>query len=186
MRLFTAVPLNFNVQDALSKVVGNIPTPSGAVKWVEPLQAHLTLLFLDEQKEERLPEILQNLREAAKGMIPFEVRLGGVGAFPNLKKPRVLFIPVTEGGEKLTLLNDRITQALGPLGIPPSEKGFHAHVTLGRVKTFKDAGEVARAAQTACPEHLGKIIADHFSLFRSELTPKGPVYTVLERFSFNS
>jgi 2'-5' RNA ligase len=186
MRLFTAVPLNFNVQDALSKVLANIQTPKGAVKWVEPSQAHLTLRFLDEQEENRLPAIVQSLRDAVKDVASFEVRLGGIGAFPNLKRPRVLFVPVIEGAEKMALLNGHITEALGPLGIPAGEKEFHAHVTLGRVKTFKDAGEVVQAAQTACPELLGKIIADHFSLFRSELTPKGPVYTELEKFRFES
>ncbi len=184
MRLFTAVPLNFNVQDSIAKILKDIPLAPGLVKWVVPSQAHLTLRFLDEQEDNRLPEIVQCLKEVATGLAPFEVHMGGSGAFPSLKKPRVLFIPVTQGAEALAALNARITESLGKVDIPPAEKEFHAHVTLGRVKTFKDSEEIARQIQAVCPENLGKIIADHFALFRSELTTKGPVYTVLEKFKF--
>ncbi len=182
MRLFTAVPLNFNVQDAIAQVLQKSDLSPALVKWVVPTQAHLTLRFLDDQEESLIPSIQESLSGAAEGLAPFEVRMGGVGAFPNMKKPRVIYIPVMLGAEALGALNTKITESLMALGLKFEGKEFHAHVTLGRVKTFKEAAMVAEQAQAICPENLGKINVDHFALFQSELTPKGPIYTSLKKF----
>jgi 2'-5' RNA ligase len=176
IRAFIAVDLPPAVKAALTDVAATLGgrVPRGAVRWVRPEQMHLTLRFLADTPADRLPALAAALDTLAAGHAPFALHLTDVGCFPNDRRPRVVWVGL--GGEeaKLIALVAALEAALHPLGWPPEDRPFRAHLTLGRVKDEWAAQGVDWAA--AVPALKIPIAAVH--LIESKLRPKGPVYTV--------
>jgi 2'-5' RNA ligase len=186
IRLFTAIPLAPSLRPPLVDLLSEMVKTKSPVKWVEPAQLHLTLRFIGDQEEAKIPAVESQLEGAVVGVEPFEIELGGVGAFPNLKHPKVLFVPVLSGQEKLSRLFTEISKGLEKVGLGLEEKPYHAHLTLGRVKTSEDVSGVIQMLQTGWPATLGKMAVDHFVLFRSQLRSQGPLYTELKKFDLKA
>lgn len=182
-RLFVSVLLDRSLQDGLTSAINQVSPLDVPVKWLEPGNLHLTLCFLGDVPKGRLALVIEKLRQARQGVKPFEMQLGGLGAFPNLKKPKVLFAPVTQGWEPLRDLATGISKSLQGFGQKQEDREFNAHVTLGRVKGFKGAKTIMPKLEGKVPSLIGKMQVKSFALMQSELKPTGPVYTVLQEFN---
>lgn len=180
-----AVEIPQEIKNSISNIIQKA-SPVGGVKWVVPENIHLTLLFLGEQEEASLPVIVDSLKSAAKQGSAFRMGLGGFGAFPDIKSPKVFFVPVKEGEEFLDNLVRRLSQALHAKKISFDLKPFHGHVTLGRSKTLKGLPALLDTLSISLPELLGEMNVEHFVLFQSRLTEKGPIYTALEKFKMGA
>jgi 2'-5' RNA ligase len=180
IRAFIAIELPPAVKDALGGVARMLGEglPRGAVRWTRPEQTHLTLRFLGDTPLDRLTAVRQAMDAAAAQNRPFELRLGGVGCFPNRSRPRVIWVGLAAAGggdsAPLLALKTALDEALAPLGWPPEDKPFRAHLTLGRVKDERGVRGVAWAADA--PALSLPVTAIH--LIESQLRPEGPVYTV--------
>jgi RNA 2',3'-cyclic 3'-phosphodiesterase len=152
----------------------------GAVSWVRVENFHVTLRFLGAIDEATVGGVREALAEAAGGVAPFRLALGGFGGFPSARAPRVIWVGATAGAEPLVALHARMEAALGRRGIPPEGRAFHPHVTLGRAREPRGAVELAELLDGA-PEPLGEIEVDAVHLMRSELSPSGSRYSVLAR-----
>ena len=178
MRLFYAVFLPEEVRAALVEAQTKV-RPFRGWKPVPPHQLHLTLLFLGERPEEELPDYLALGHRLARLEAPFRARLRGTGYFPNEGTPRVWFAKAEAEGF-LRLAEGLRAGVEGLLGeeavrIPGWDKPFKPHITLARRKA---------PAPRVPPVLFGlEWPVEGFALVRSELKPKGPVYTVLEKFS---
>lgn len=182
MRLFVALELAEEVARALTAVQQQMQASGRPpVKWVAPTGMHLTLKFLGEVDSERVPAIRAALNAVVRSRRAVaELRLAGVGAFPNLRRPQTLWVGVEGDISSLMQLQQGIEQALVPLGFEPEGRPFRAHLTLGRVR--QDATPEQRAS-------LGTVIARLPApppvrwapgspiLFQSTLTPSGAIYT---------
>jgi RNA 2',3'-cyclic 3'-phosphodiesterase len=186
LRLFTAITFPEKVIEELRKVLASVTPVQAAVKWVEKGHLHLTLVFLGDVAEERLPLVVEMLEQASGAVAPFELELGGVGAFPNLGHPKVLFVPALQGKEKAGELARAVSKSLAQIGVEPEERDYHAHVTLGRVKANRGVEEAVRQLEKTCPLSLGKTMASAFTLFQSRLNAQGPHYSVIREFSLKS
>jgi 2'-5' RNA ligase len=180
IRAFIAIELPPAVKEALGAVARALGEriPRGAVRWVRPEQMHLTLRFLGDTPLDRLPAVGQAMDAATARSRPFELRLDGVGCFPNRSRPRVIWVGLAAaGGDEsapLLALKTALDKALTPLGWPPEDKPFRAHLTLGRVKDERGIQGVEWAADV--PPLPIPVNAIH--LIESQLRPDGPVYTV--------
>ena len=181
IRAFIAIDLPPAVKAALADVAatlaGRVPrgaVGTAAVRWVRPEQMHLTLRFLGDTPTDKLPHLAAALDALAAGHAPFTMHLTNVGCFPNARRPRVVWVGL--GGEeaKLLALVTALEAALRPLGWPPEDKPFRAHLTLGRVKDERAAQGIDWAA--AVPPLTVPVVAMH--LIESQLRPDGSVYTV--------
>ena len=176
IRAFIAIDLPPDVKRALADAAATLNgrVPRGTVRWVRPEQMHLTLRFLGDTPTERLPALADALDTLAAGHTPFTLHLTDIGGFPNARRPRVVWVGL--GGEeaKLLALVAALESALRPLGWPPEDKPFRAHLTLGRVKDERAAQGVDWSA--AVPALDVPVTALH--LIESQLRPEGPVYTV--------
>jgi 2'-5' RNA ligase len=141
---------------------------------------HVTLRFLGSVEEGALPDVREALEEAAEGTAPFTVTLGGLGGFPSPRAPRVIWAGVATGGEALAALYGRLETALARRAIPPEERPFHAHVTLGRAREPRGAGALGTVLEER-REAFGEVVVDAIHLMRSELDPSGARYSVLAR-----
>jgi 2'-5' RNA ligase len=180
IRAFIAIDLPPAVKDALGGVARELGgrVARGAVRWVRPEQMHLTLRFLGDTPLDRLPAVQQAMNAAAGTSAPFTLQLDGVGCFPNRSRPRVVWVGLAAagGGESAPLLalKAALDGALVPLGWPPEDRPFAAHLTLGRVKDERAALGIDWTA--AVPLLSISVTAIH--LIESQLRPDGPVYTV--------
>lgn len=178
-----AVPLPQPLVKSVGVLLAKISKHLG-VRWIGPDQVHITLCFIGDTEEALVPKLEQKLNQALFSFEPFDVVLGGLGAFPHLNNPKVLYIPVIKGAAGFQELEKRVTFNLGELGIKPDEKEYHPHLTLGRVKDERAVRETVKVLQEACPTQWETWTADRFILFQSRLTSKGPIYTQLNVFEF--
>ena len=147
------------------------------VSWVDPARMHVTLKFLGDVHAELIPAIGDRVARALGGRRPFEVEAAGLGAFPSLERPRVLWAGMRDAGP-MTDLARALEGAMVELGLPAADRAFHAHVTLGRVKEGAGPAEFLSDLRETS---FGNSRIDDVVLYRSTLNPKGPEYRALLR-----
>lgn len=185
-RLFFAVPLSVEVRSLLTGLQQRLAESGVRVKWVEPPNLHLTLRFLGDQPDDRLEELREIAQAVAGAHAPFALALQGVGAFPEPKHPRTLWVGTGEGGEALTALGRDLSQALEAAGVvAPEGKPFAAHCTLGRVRQEGGLGPLSTALAAATVTSAPWPVT-HFVLYASRLSSAGPVYRPLHEYELNT
>ena len=183
IRAFIAIELTGRAHDELACLQSALQKAGADVKWVEPENIHLTLRFLGDLVPEKAEELKKVLAETAAGSRPFELTIKDVGAFPGLASPRVIWAGVGLGAAESARIAEAIETKLQALGIPKEERSFYPHVTLGRARSRKNCEKLRGIIETTKFEAGSKIYVDHLTLFRSQLTPRGPVYTPLFKAS---
>ena len=166
MRLFVALDLPDSLRDALRPLLQErIP----GAKWVSPETLHLTLRFLGECSEEICLALRSGLQKIAS--LPFSLALNGVGAFPSVQRPRVLWAGLDSGPEIYTL-QKQIESLAGSLGIAPETSPFSPHLTLARLK-YPAPAETARFLLKFRGLNGAPFEIKEFHLYSSRLSPKG-------------
>jgi len=173
VRLFIAVNLPDDLRGKLVSVQEKLPKQG--LKLVEPENLHMTLKFLGEVREDAVDEIGRAMAEAVAGQIPFEVEVAGLGAFPDLRRPRVVWAGVTRGRQEVVSLQAKLEDALQPLRFQ-RERDFHPHVTLARVKQPAAARAIADLVHETKSTVFGSFVVREVDLMKSTLTPRGPIY----------
>lgn len=155
------------------------------MKWVRVQSIHLTLQFLGEVDADRLPSIQAGIETAVKGVSSFSIKANGLGVFPNLKRPRVLWVGLAGQTEQLKDLHRKISGALVHFGFPKDNRVFKGHLTIGRAKGRIDKKILDHVllAQKGYETPFFKV--QSVCLFKSRLTPRGAVYTKLAEASLN-
>jgi 2'-5' RNA ligase len=177
MRLFTAIVLEGAPSDNLRGFLAFAQGLDLPVKWVIPEQLHLTLVFFGETPTERLGPLDGVLRTMVFEPGSFDLELGGLGAFPNLKKPQSLFVGLRSGMDAVRKLHQCMSESLTGAGFQMEKRNFHPHVTLGRVREEISSPEGMDRLLKAAPPTFGKFKVKEFRLIESKLTPRGSVYT---------
>lgn len=178
MRLFVAVDVPDGLREAIDRDVVEVLRPVlPEARWTRPEGRHLTLKFLGEVADERVDDVRAGLRAAVAGEAPFRAAFSEVGGFPNLRRPRVLWVGVGQGAEELARVAASVDRTLVDLGFEAEKRPFTGHLTLARFKVPKPVGDLP---PVLAPEEDFEV--SEITLFRSQLHPKGARYTVLERF----
>ena len=175
VRLFIAVKVPST--PSLQKVLKHLEAMGRPVKPVSSDNLHLTLKFLGETNPTRIPEISQAISGAVDGEKTFETRIVGLGAFPRIQRPSVVWAGL-ENGEPLRRIAEFLETKLSELGFHPEQKPFHPHLTLARIKS-KPPPELAELLNENPATDFGVVSISSVELFQSELQPNGPRYTVL-------
>ncbi len=179
MRTFIAIDLSEDIKGALARVQSHLIYSGSDVKWVKPDNAHLTLKFLGEVGEDRIPEIGSVLDLVGKDTAPFKISLKGIGAFPEIDYPRVLWIGIDDGKDQLKALAEKIDAGLSNIGFAKESRPFVAHLTLGKVRSPKNKA-VLKDKILSIPPQSTICEAQSVSsivLFKSTLAPAGSIYT---------
>lgn len=182
LRTFIALELDKSVHANVVTLQTTLARRLPQVHWVEPSNLHLTLLFLGEVDERAVLDVCRVTAEAVRPQPAFAMTLAGLGGFPNLRRPRTLWVGVAEGVQPLTELHQRIEAALLAHGSYRREdRDFTPHVTLGRLKSAPwdaQAEPLVRSYQTW---EGGTMQVREVLVMASELRREGPIYTVLSR-----
>ena len=184
IRSFIAIELSEDILSAIADLQRQLKkqVPEGTVRWVKPGGIHLTLQFLGDVPVVKINSIAQALTAACAPFHPFSVTVGGLGCFPNAKRPRVTWVGVDEPTGTLAALQKAIERAMVPLGFTPERRAFHPHLTLGRTKrqaTRDQAQALGTLITTTQIPFLGQMNVRQVCLIRSDLRPTGAVYTRL-------
>ena len=182
LRAFIAVELPLDIRQAVCNTTSRLRNEIGAlVRWVPVENMHLTLKFLGDVSPSNVEMLSQMLRAEMDLFNCFDLRLSGIGSFPSLKRPRVIYIGI-QAPAVLESLQRGIESASRRLGYESEERGFSPHLTIGRVKqniTATEQQTIRRALEETKIDSLGTTRVDSVQLFKSDLKPTGSVYTRL-------
>lgn len=178
LRVFVALDIGEAVRALLAEEIKALKKTHPRVKWVASANIHLTLAFLGEIPQERLAAIGVAMDGVAVRFAPFACRIKGLGWFGAPRSPRVVWAGGVEVPE-LMQLQAGTADALRQLGLTPEDRPFHPHLTLGRVKSSRDAAGLPESLSLRRDVDFGLMPVDRLSVMRSELQPQGPVYSVL-------
>jgi 2'-5' RNA ligase len=185
VRLFVAVNLPAAERRAAYEAAAPLRAGRLPVKWVGEESIHVTLRFLGEVEAVRVTPIGEALAAAVRAVRPFGVGLGGVGAFPSLARPRVVWIGV-ERHPALELLANDVEKALMALDFEPELRPFHPHLTLGRAdRSARPAAFAGFEQLAAAVAYQGSTMVESVDLMQSVLGQRGATYTVLSRASLS-
>jgi len=168
--------------DAGSKILEfkrDIESIGADVKLVEPENIHVTLKFLGDVDEALVDQIERIMHDAVKGIDPFAVKIKGTGVFPNEKYIKVIWIGL-ENSQIIGTIAKRIDEQLAALGFTKEKRGFSSHLTIGRVKTAKQKEHLVKTIEKYADVEFGEQHIRSIKLKKSELTPKGPIYTTIK------
>ena len=184
IRAFLAIDLNPSIRKALDQFQDQVD-PILSIKWVVPSSIHLTVKFLGDIQEEQVPVLQEALREVVKETSSFLLTIKGLGGFPSLQKPRILWVGVSGEVDHLELLVACVESALSPLGFAQEDRPFHPHLTLSRIKSnSREIGRLLESSDLLKKECVfGDLTVDRLCLFQSQLTPNGAIYSKLWELS---
>jgi 2'-5' RNA ligase len=181
VRTFIAIEIDDGIRERLGRAQQGLRGQGPKVKWVDPAKVHLTLKFLGEIEEGAVEGVAAAMGRAVAGMAPFEMTVGGLGAFPPRGAPRVVWAGVADPSGGLATLHGRLERELGPLGFEPEGRPFRPHLTLGRVKDRRGGAPLPARIAAGAREEFGVQTVAELVLFLSTLSPAGPTYTPLRR-----
>jgi RNA 2',3'-cyclic 3'-phosphodiesterase len=182
LRTFIALDLGKTIRDRLVSLQENFAKITTGVKWVEPQNLHITLLFLGEVEDREIPAVCRAVEEVAQSLGSFSMSVEGAGCFPNARRPNTLWVSVGAGVQETCKLHDALEPPLMALGCyRREERKFTPHVTLGRIRSVQAPTGFAQALAKYQTWKAGDVTIRDVHVMSSELTPTGPVYTVLSR-----
>lgn len=183
VRTFIAVNLPEAVLIAVDAAARSLRNNVDAdISWIKPHNRHITLHFLGDTQQDRIPEVIGALHQLP---LPeaFAVHAGEVNAFPSVDKARIIWAGLDTGDADMQSLAVAVRGVLTDLGLPADEKPFVSHITLGRTKSSRNHALLRRALKEAkIPTHATEPLTS-FSLYQSALSSSGPVYTELHRWT---
>lgn len=183
IRSFIAVPVGEEIRRAVEVVEGELKRSRADVKWVRPANVHITLKFLGGVEAGRMDLVSQTLAGALEGARSFDAAVSGVGTFPpNPRRARVVWVGLSDGVGEMKELAGRVEEAMAGIGFEKEKRAFKSHLTIGRVRRgARRLDDLGRAIAEVEFKRL-KLSVDRVNLVKSELTPSGAVYTILETF----
>ena len=184
LRTFVAIELDEGLCDHLARLQDRLDGQLSprSVRWVRPGGIHLTLKFLGDTRSQQVEAVKVALDRAVSQVPPFTVSVGGLGCFPNSRRPRVVWVGLYEPTGTLASLRDAVESHIAPLGFPTENRPFQPHLTLGRVHrraSKSEVREIGEVVEASAIGDLDELSVKEVSYIKSELKPSGAVYTTL-------
>jgi len=149
------------------------------VKLVDPENVHITLKFLGETNISQMEEIDKIIKDSIKDIDPFDIQLKGTGVFPNQNYIKVIWLGIKQG-EPLEIIAGKIDEQLSKIGFKKEKRGFSPHLTIARVRSSIRKDEILQIIEKYRDVQFVNIRVDSIKLKKSDLTPKGPIYTTMK------
>ncbi len=179
MRAFVGMSLPDDVRASLGTLQRTLEVSAADVKWVEPANLHVTIKFLDEITEEQRQAIEGLLARVAEHERPFPLGLEGIGAFPSLTSPRVVWVGLTTGKEHVARIAQAVEAGTAAMSLRREERPFSPHLTLGRVRSSRHQQRLVQQLRELAWAPPAPWQVQTLTLYQSVLSASGPRYTVL-------
>ena len=179
IRAFIAISVPEPVLQAIAKAQETLKGSGLKIRWLRKEGIHLTLKFLGGIDRDDVEKIQAAMERAAKAFSPFTLRGEGIGVFPDLRRPHVVWIGISDDEGALRALQRDLESDLNGLGFPREKRPFKGHLTVGRVKGRLDRTRLSEALEALGEFRTESFTAQSLVLFRSDLRPNGAVYSKL-------
>jgi len=184
LRAFLAVDLAPKIHAALVRLKCELAARAPKVRWVHDEGLHATIKFLGTIAPAQLDAVRRILTPLVSEVVPFTAAVRGLGVFPSLKRPRVVWVGLHSDG--LARLAELVQQGIEPLGFAPEARPFRAHITLGRIDAPQAWARLLDALQAHWSDDFGTCQIGELCAYRSELRPGGAVYSQLWTITFEN
>jgi 2'-5' RNA ligase len=182
VRTFIAIDPGKPIRDRLVSLQESLQRAGADAKWVEPENLHVTLLFLGEVDIITVPEVCTAVAEAVAEHAAFTMTVEHTGCFPHARRPRILWAGVGTGTQEIVAIHDAVERPLLELGCyRREERKYTPHITLGRIRGERHHSDLGPALTRYADWKGGETAVKEIHVMGSELTPQGPVYTILSR-----
>lgn len=179
MRLFIALNLPKKERERIHRAARALRESDMPVRWVDPDNYHVTLKFLGEVRKEHMSRVEEAMGRVAKSTKAFTTDFGGFGAFPTIRRPRLIWLGLGANPE-LRCLKQDLEWTLGDVGFDAETRSFHPHVTLGRADDRGGAGAFRGLDRlVADMEFSGEVKVHTIDLMRSQISKGGAKYSVI-------
>lgn len=184
IRTFLAFDISDEVKQALANFIEPLVNQTRGVKWIEPKNYHVTLKFFGSIDETKMaPAIQKTVEENLGEAQPVTLFCEGIGAFPRWEYPKVIWTGLKGEAEGLIALQKNLEIAFEKLGFPKENREFKLHLTLARVKSLQGPAAWIRDLERMVATKFGTVTVDHLTLYKSQLTKAGSIYTALKTFN---
>jgi 2'-5' RNA ligase len=182
IRTFVAATISEPVRLAAEGLVAEFRAAGADVKWVDRANMHLTLKFLGDVDAQEIRAVCRAVEASVADVEPFELQIRGAGAFPNVKRPRTVWLGAGQGADAVSALAERVESALAKLGFRKESRRFHPHLTVGRVRRGgPGVSELAELLREHEDRLIGHTTVSEVTTFSSQLDRSGPTYEALGR-----
>jgi len=183
IRAFVAIRLDAGTERALRNLIDELRAPGDGINWARRTNLHLTLRFLGAAVDSGLiPPLIERLKAIAGETAPFAVAARGIGAFPNLLRPRVIWAALE--GEELLALASRVERAAVESGFEAERRPYSPHLTIGRVRDLRRWAPLRQRLETAAEREFGRSTIETMTLYESRLSSAGATYREIAEFRF--
>jgi len=169
-----------DVIDRILEIQDRLKASGADLKLVEPENVHLTLKFLGNIPESRVPEVVEAMEKAADAVEPFTMRLKGLGVFPDIRHIRVVWVGVDEGADETKTMAAVLEDELGRRGFRRENREFVPHVTVARVRSGRNKAQLVEVIRELSSVEVGDVEVTSIRLKKSILRPEGPEYHTVE------
>jgi 2'-5' RNA ligase len=180
LRSFLAIELPKAILHKIEEVQEDLKSSHADVRWASPEKIHLTLKFFGNIGESRIEPIVKSIEGPIRTTSPFSLTIRGMGAFPHLKNPRVIWVGLVDGNGMLAPFQRQLEIQFEKIGFQAEDRPFHPHLTLGRMKSSRGKEELVWRIEKHGEEEFGDFQVERMLLFKSDLRPTGPIYTPLK------
>jgi 2'-5' RNA ligase len=185
VRCFVAILLDDALRGAIGAELDRLRPLASSVAWVPSQNLHLTLKFLGDIPASTVEGVKEALVEAASAVEPFTMGFHGLGAFPGVARPRVVWVGVLQGARECQALQSRVEEALARRGFPKEGRPYTPHLTIGRIRAPRGLAALQQAIVRDGSKEFGALAVGSVSLMKSDLHPSGARYTELQTVSFS-
>jgi len=179
IRTFIAIELPDKIQSDIRQLKHSFLPYRFDIRWVKPLNMHLTIKFLGDVDPADLDTIGKLLSDIAGNFPRFDLIPRGLGVFPSLKRPRVIWIGIAGQTDVLGSIQQSVNGGLNEIGFTTEKRPFRGHLTFGRIKSRVDQDRLLDALHAQQKFVSKAFTVENLVMFKSELTPSGPIYTKL-------
>jgi RNA 2',3'-cyclic 3'-phosphodiesterase len=184
LRAFVAVRMSDQIESELAAMIERARTHRDGIAWVRRRNLHVTIKFLGPAVDSaRVPILAEQLRASAAATAPFDLRVRRIGAFPDLARPRVIWVGLES--DALIALAGRVDEAAARAGFERESRPFSGHLTIGRVREMRGWSAVRARLEPDRERDFGVSRVDSMGLYSSTLAPGGSIYELLVSFAFS-
>lgn len=186
IRSFLAFDITPHMREELGSIIALLSKKVDNVRWIDPKLMHCTIKFFGDVEEELLlGRVSDVVAREVLHQAPISLVGQGVGVFPNWRYPRILWAGLSGDSDAVMSLHKRLEEAFEEFGFVKDQRLFRLHLTLARTKSkFKSSEGFMTLVEKLTEKEFGRMTVSSLTLYKSVLTPSGPVYTVLKKFPF--
>lgn len=182
MRTFVSIEIPEDIKDNIEKSIGEMKVTLPPIKWVDKKNLHITMKFLGWVEDRKIDGLTGSLTDLAKNFGTIKVSFAGLGVFPDARRPRVVWVGIDEGGDRVKELAERLEEGLSKEGYREGEdREFSPHLTIGRVKEKIEPEALCAYVEKNKKADYGGFVVKHISLMKSTLRRSGPIYEEVEK-----